>query len=82
MGAGTGIVWAALHHRMLTAVEGRSAMVPTVVSVLATPCLALPVAMGWTADVASITVALVVTAALSVPLAVLVHLLLRPTGST
>jgi hypothetical protein len=77
MGAGTGIVWAALHHRMLTAVEGRSAMVPTVVSVLATPSLALPVAMGWTADVASITVALMLTAALAVPLAVLVECLLR-----
>lgn len=77
MGFGTGVVWAAVHHRMLTAVEGRSAMVPTVVSVLATPSLALPVAMGWTADVASITVALVLTAALAVPLAVLVQRLLR-----
>lgn len=77
MGLGTGIVWAALHHRMLTAVEGRSATVPTVVSVLSTPALVLPIAMGWTADSASITVALVLVAILSIPLAIVVHRLTR-----
>ncbi len=69
LGFGTALVWAKVHHRMLTVVPGRSATVPTLVSVLATPALVLPVAMGAAADRWSITVALAATALLTIPLA-------------
>jgi MFS family permease len=69
LGFGTALVWAKVHHRMLTVVPGRSATVPTLVSVLATPALVLPVAMGALSDRWSITVALTATATLTIPLA-------------
>lgn len=69
VGFGTALVWAKVHHRMLTVVPGRSATVPTVVSVLATPALVFPVLMGAVSDRWSITVALVAAATLTVPLA-------------
>lgn len=72
VGVGTAMLWAKVHHRTLTLVPGRSAMVPTVVGVLATPAVLVVVAMGATADAVSITVALVATAVLAVPLVVVV----------
>lgn len=69
LGAGTAVVWAKVHHRMLTVVPGRSATVPTVVGVLSTPALAVPVAMGVLSDAAGVTVTLALTATLAVPLA-------------
>lgn len=72
VGYGTAIVWAKAHHRTLTLVPGRSAMVPSLVGMLSTPALLVPVAMGAVADTASITAALVSAAALSFPLAIVV----------
>jgi predicted MFS family arabinose efflux permease len=72
LGFGTAVVWAAVHHRSLTVVPGRSATVPTVVGVLATPSLLVPVAMGWLADATSTTVAVTAAASLTVPLALVV----------
>jgi hypothetical protein len=69
LGFGTALVWAKVHHRMLTVIPGRSATVPTVVSVLSTPALVFPVAMGAVSDRWSITAALAATAALTIPLA-------------
>jgi MFS family permease len=69
LGFGTALVWAKVHHRMLTVIPGRSATVPTVVSVLSTPALVFPVAMGIVSDRWSITAALAATAALTIPLA-------------
>lgn len=69
LGFGTALVWAKVHHRMLTVVPGRSATVPTVVSVLSTPALVFPVLMGAVSDRWSITVALTAAAALTIPLA-------------
>jgi fucose permease len=69
LGFGTALVWAKVHHRMLTVIPGRSATVPTVVSVLSTPALVFPVVMGVLADRWSITAALTATAVLTVPLA-------------
>ncbi len=72
VGGGTAIVWAKVHHRTLTLVPGRSATTSTMVGLLSTPALLVPVAMGLVADAASITMALVATATLSFPLAVAV----------
>ncbi len=72
VGLGTAVVWAKVHHRSLTLVPGRSATVPTMIGVLATPAAVVPAVMGGLADAASITVALVATAALSVPLTAVV----------
>jgi hypothetical protein len=72
VGAGTAVVWAKVHHRSLTLVPGRSATVSTVVGLLATPALGVPVAMGVVADSLSLTAALAGTAVLAVPLAVMV----------
>ena len=72
VGAGTAIVWAKVHHRTLTLVPSRSATVPTLVSLLSTPALLVPVAMGVTADRVSITAALAGTAVLALPLAAVV----------
>jgi predicted MFS family arabinose efflux permease len=72
VGLGTAIVWAKVHHRMLTLVPSRSATVPTMVSLLSTPALLVPVAMGVTADRVSITAALAGTALLAIPLAAVV----------
>jgi fucose permease len=69
LGGGTAVVWAKVHHRMLTLLPTRSATVPTVVSLLSTPALAIPVAMGVVADRVSLSVALLGAAALSVLLA-------------
>jgi fucose permease len=69
LGFGTALVWAKVHHRMLTVVPGRSATVPTVVSVLSTPALVFPVLMGAVSDRWSITLALTAAAALTIPLA-------------
>lgn len=69
LGFGTALVWAKVHHRMLTVVPGRSATVPTIVSMLSTPALVFPVLMGALADRLSITAALAAAAALTVPLA-------------
>ena len=69
VGLGTAIVWAKVHHRTLTLEPSRSATVPTMVSLLSTPALLVPVAMGVTADRLSITAALVGTAVLAIPLA-------------
>lgn len=71
VGAGTAVVWAKVHHRMLTLVPARSATVPTLVGLISTPALVVPVVMGFAADRFSITVALVGTALLSLPLAVI-----------
>jgi hypothetical protein len=57
---------------MLTLVPSRSATVPTMVSLLSTPALLVPVAMGVTADRVSITAALAGTALLAIPLAAVV----------
>lgn len=72
VGGGTAIVWAKVHHRMLTLVPLRSATVPTLVGLLSTPALLVPVAMGVTADRVSITASLVGTALLAIPLAAVV----------
>jgi fucose permease len=72
VGAGTAVVWAKVHHRTLTLVPSRSATVPTMVGLLSTPALLVPVAMGVTADRVSITAALTGTALLAVPLAAVV----------
>ena len=72
VGIGTAIVWAKVHHRMLTLVPSRSATVPTLVSLLSTPALLVPVAMGVTADRVSITAALTGAALLAIPLAAVV----------
>jgi MFS family permease len=72
LGGGTAVVWAKVHHRTLTVVPGRSATVPTVVSMLSTPSLLVPAAMGGLADSVSITAALVAAATLTVPLAIVV----------
>jgi hypothetical protein len=77
LGLGTALVWADLHHRMLTVVPGRSASVPTVVGVLSTPALFVPAGMGILADRVSVTASLVATAALTVPLAIIVVRLAR-----
>jgi MFS family permease len=77
LGLGTALVWADLHHRMLTVVPGRSASVPTVVGVLSTPALFVPAGMGILADRVSVTASLVATAALTVPLAIIVMRLAR-----
>lgn len=73
LGFGTALVWAKVHHRSLTAVPGRSATVPTVVGVMSTPALVVPVAMGAVSDMSSITVALLAASALTVPLAIAVR---------
>jgi MFS family permease len=72
LGYGTAVTWTVVHHRTLTAVPGRSSTVATVVSMLSTPALLVPVAIGWLADRTSLTVGLVVTALLAVALAVFV----------
>ncbi|MFN0090290.1 MAG: MFS transporter [Acidimicrobiales bacterium] len=72
LGLGTAIVWAKVHHRMLTVVPALSATVPTLVGVLSTPALAVPALMGIASDRISITAAVIGTAALTVPLAVVV----------
>ncbi|MFN0093097.1 MAG: MFS transporter [Acidimicrobiales bacterium] len=72
LGLGTALIWAKVHHRMLTVAPGRSATVPTIVGILSTPALFVPAAMGAAADQSSITVALSGAAALTVPLAVAV----------
>lgn len=72
VGLGTAIVWAKVHHRTLTLAPSRSATVPTMVGLLSTPALLVPVAMGVTADRLSITTALVGAALLAVPLAAVV----------
>lgn len=77
LGAGTALVWASVHHRSLTVVPGRSSTVPTMVGLLSTPALLVPVAMGVVADSASITVALTCTAVLTIPLAAAVLTLER-----
>lgn len=68
MGGGTAIVWAGVHHRMLTAVPGRSSTVPTIVSVISTPSLLIPAGVGWVADSTSITIGLLICALTVVPL--------------
>lgn len=72
VGAGTAVVWAKVHHRTLTLVPSRSATVPTMVGLLSTPALLVPVAMGVAADRVSITAALTGTALLAIPLAAVV----------
>ena len=72
VGLGTAIVWAKVHHRTLTLAPSRSATVPTMVGLLSTPALLVPVAMGVTADRLSITSALVGAALLAIPLAAVV----------
>jgi MFS family permease len=72
VGAGTAVVWAKVHHRTLTLVPSRSATVPTMVGLLSTPALLVPVAMGVAADRVSITAALTGTAMLAIPLAAVV----------
>ncbi len=72
VGAGTAVVWAKVHHRSLTLVPSRSATVPTLVGLLSTPALLVPVAMGATADRVSITAALTGAAMLAIPLAAVV----------
>lgn len=72
VGLGTAIVWAKVHHRTLTLAPSRSATVPTMVGLLSTPALLVPVAMGVTADRLSITTALVGAALLAIPLAAVV----------
>lgn len=72
VGAGTAVVWAKVHHRTLTLVPSRSATVPTMVGMLSTPALLVPVAMGVTADRVSITAALIGAALLAIPLAAVV----------
>ncbi|MCB0997789.1 MAG: MFS transporter [Acidimicrobiales bacterium] len=72
VGLGTAIIWAKVHHRTLTLEPSRSATVPTMVSLLSTPALLVPVAMGVTADRLSITAALVGAAVLAIPLAAVV----------
>ncbi len=79
LGYGTAVVWAKVHHRSLTLMPLRSATVPTMVGLLSTPALMIPVAMGVVADEVSITAALAGAAALSVPLAAAV---LRLGGDT
>ncbi|MFZ1488788.1 MAG: MFS transporter [Ilumatobacteraceae bacterium] len=79
LGYGTAVVWAKVHHRSLTLMPHRSATVPTMVGLLSTPALVIPVAMGVVADEASITAALAGAAALSVLLAAAV---LRLGGDT
>jgi MFS family permease len=79
VGLGTAIVWAKLHHRTLTLVPGRSATVPSLVGILSTPALLIPVAMGGIADAVSLTAALASAAALSLPLAAVVMRLKRAT---
>jgi MFS family permease len=69
LGWGTAVLWAKVHHRSLTVLPGRSASVPTIVSIVSTPSLVLPAAMGWLADRGSITVVLFAAACLTVPLA-------------
>ncbi len=72
VGAGTAVVWAKVHHRTLTMVPSRSATVPTMVGLMSTPALLVPVAMGVAADRVSITAALTCTALLAFPLAAVV----------
>lgn len=72
VGAGTAVVWAKVHHRTLTMVPSRSATVPTMVGLMSTPALLVPVAMGVEADRVSITAALTCTALLAFPLAAVV----------
>jgi MFS family permease len=72
LGFGTAIVWAKVHHRMLTIVPGRAATVPTVIGLLSTPSLLVPTLMGSVSDRISINAALAMTAALTIPLAVVV----------
>lgn len=72
VGGGTAVVWAKVHHRTLTLVPTRSATVPTLVGLISAPALAVPVAMGVTADRVSITAALTGTALLAIPLAAVV----------
>ena len=71
-GWATAVVWAKVHHRMLTVVTGRSAAVSTIVSLVSTPALLVPVAMGAVSDSFSITVALVGAATLTIALAAVV----------
>lgn len=78
MGFGTAVVWASIHHRSLTVVAGRSSMVPTIISVLATPALLVPVAIGWLADETSLTTGLVAAASLTLPLLAILVALERP----
>lgn len=68
MGGGTAIVWAGVHHRMLTAVPGRSSTVPTIVSAISTPSLLIPAGVGWVADRTTITIGLLVCAVTVPPL--------------
>ncbi len=72
VGTGTAVVWAKVHHRSLTLVPSRSAMVPTLIGLISTPALVVPAAMGAVADRASITVALAGAALLAIPLAAVV----------
>jgi MFS family permease len=72
LGFGTAITWARVHHRQLTVIPGRSATVSTMVGVLSTPALLVPIAMGVVADRFSITVTLLGAAALTLPLAAIV----------
>lgn len=72
LGAGTAVVWAKVHHRTLTVIPEWTATVPTLVGLLATPALLIPVGMGALSDRTSITAAMVGAAVLTVPLAAIV----------
>lgn len=72
MGFGTAVVWAKVHHRTLTLVAGRASTTATVVSMLSTPALVVPTAVGWLADRTSLTVGLIACASLAIPLVAIV----------
>lgn len=76
---GMSLVWAAMHHRLLTVVPGRSASVAAVVGILGTAGAIGPVAMGAISDAAGLSAGLGVGIGLAV---VLVVLRWTPRGAT
>jgi predicted MFS family arabinose efflux permease len=72
LAGGMALVWAALHHRMLTIVPGRSGSVAAAIGLLGTFGALGPVAVGAVSDATSLTVGLLACAAASlllIPLA-------------
>jgi MFS family permease len=81
VGAGMALAWAAIHHRMLTVVPGRTATVSSVVGLLDTPALIVPVVVGVIADHAGLTAALTIYVALAGALVLLTPTLRAGGGS-
>ncbi len=65
VGVGMGLLWAAIHHRMLTVIPGRSASVSAIVSTAGMPGAAAPAVLGVVADRAGLGAALWSYAALA-----------------